>query len=99
MKYMIVLTEKSNGGIHVSIPALPDCHVEASTRDEAIALAREAIAETIRRSEIVHLDIEQQPKLVSHDAVPWEWFGAGDPTWGELFEEIEKERNATRTSG
>lgn len=101
MKYIIVLTEKSNGGIHVSIPALPDCHVEAATRDEAIKLAREAITETIRRSEIVRLDVPQQPKSVSPDEVPWELFGAAqrDPTWGKLFEEIEKERDATRTSG
>lgn len=98
MKYTIVLTEKSDGGIHVSIPALPDCHVEAATRDEAIKLARKAITETIRRSEIVHLDVPQQPKLTSPDETPWDWFGAtqDDSTWGRLFEEIEKRRDATR---
>jgi hypothetical protein len=45
MKYTILLIEKSEGGIHVSVPALPDCTVEADTRDDAIRLAREAITE------------------------------------------------------
>jgi predicted RNase H-like HicB family nuclease len=99
MKYTIILTEKPDGGIHVSIPALPDCSVEASNRDEAINLARQAIVETISRSEIVLLDVPQRPKAApSGDEVPWEWFGKAkeDPTWDILFDEIEQRRDATR---
>jgi predicted RNase H-like HicB family nuclease len=99
MKYTIILTEKPDGGIHVSIPALPSCTVEAANRDEAIRLAREAIAQTVSRSEIVHLDVPEQPKSVSAGGdVPWEWFGAAkdDVTWDVLFDEIEQLREATR---
>src|SRR5882724_8484165 len=72
MKYTIILTEKSDGGIHVSIPALPDCTVEAGNRDEAINLARHMIAETMSRSEIVLLEVPQRPKAASSsDEVPW----------------------------
>jgi predicted RNase H-like HicB family nuclease len=40
MQYTLILTEKTEGGIQVTIPALPACRVEAATRDEAIRLAR-----------------------------------------------------------
>lgn len=99
MKYTIILTEKPDGGIRVSIPALPDCTIEADNRDDAIYLAREAIAQIISRSEIVHVDIPQQPRSASpSDEVPWEWFGAfrDDATWDALFDDIEQRREATR---
>jgi predicted RNase H-like HicB family nuclease len=101
MKYTIILTEKPSGGIRVSVPALPECTVEADNRDDAIHLAREAIAQLVSRSEIVHVDISQQPKpAATGDDVPWEWFGAAkdDATWDALFEDIEQRREATRKS-
>ena len=36
MQYTLILTEKVEGGIQVTIPALPTCMVEAATKDEAI---------------------------------------------------------------
>jgi predicted RNase H-like HicB family nuclease len=75
MKYTILLIKKSEGGIHVSVPALPDCTVEADTRDDAIRLAREAITEILSRSEIVQVDVTQLPKASTHEDIPWEWFG------------------------
>ena len=34
------------------------------------------------------------------DESPWQWFGwaKDDPTWDELFEEIERQREATRST-
>jgi predicted RNase H-like HicB family nuclease len=99
MKYIILLTEKSEGGIHVSVPALPDCTVEADTRDDAIRLAREAIAAILSRSEVVQVEVSQPPKAPQTRAdIPWEWFGAAkdDVTWDALFDEIEANREATR---
>lgn len=99
MKYTIILTEKSEGGFRVSIPALPSCAVEAASRDDAIRLAREAIIQFVSRSEVVQLDVPLPPRSLSrHDEVPWEWFGAAkdDLTWDALFEEIERRRDATR---
>jgi predicted RNase H-like HicB family nuclease len=63
MKYTIILTEKPSGGIRVSVPALPECTVEADNRDDAIHLAREAIAQIVSRSEIVHVDISGVPRV------------------------------------
>ena len=83
----------------MSIPALPACTVEAATRDEVIRLAREAIAQLVSRSEIVQIDILQQPRTtVQPQGVPWEWFGEAkaDPIWDALFDDLEQRREATR---
>ena len=96
MKYTVILTEKSDGGIHVSVPGLPDCTVEAQNRDEALDLAREAIAKIVSRSEMVQVEVPEQPKSGAiHHTTPWEWFGAfkGDPNWNLLFQIIEQQRD------
>ena len=99
MQYTLILTEIAEGSIQVTIPALPACRVEAATRDDAIRLAREAIAQLVSRSEVVQVDIPEQPRAtgVLHET-PWAWFGTAkaDPTWDALFDEIEQSREATR---
>jgi predicted RNase H-like HicB family nuclease len=99
MRYILILTEKTEGGIQVTIPALPACRIEAATRDDAIRLAREAIAQLVSRSEIVQIDIPQQPRARAQPrGVPWEWFGEAkaDPMWDALFADLEQRREATR---
>ena len=99
MQYTLILTETAEGGIQVTIPALPACRVEAATRDDAIRLAREAIAQLVRRSEVVQVDIPEQPRATGGAReTPWAWFGTAreDPTWEVLFEAIEQGREATR---
>jgi predicted RNase H-like HicB family nuclease len=98
-QYTLILTEKADGGILVTIPALPACTVEATTRDEAIFLAREAITQVVSRSEIVEIDIPQQPHATTQPReTPWAWFGEAkaDPTWDTLFDDLEQRREATR---
>jgi predicted RNase H-like HicB family nuclease len=99
MQYTLIPTEKTEGGIQVTIPALPACTIEATTRDEAIQRAREAIAQLVSRSEIVRINIPQQPRATAQArGVPWEWFGEAktDPTWDALFDDLEQRREATR---
>jgi hypothetical protein len=76
VKYIVVLTEKVDGNIHVTVPGLPGCIVEANTWNEAWAKTRETIPDIISRSEIVQLD-------------PREWFGRFKdiPTWGKMYDE------------
>jgi hypothetical protein len=62
-------------------------------------MARETISQVVIHSEIFAVDIPQQPKAFTpSDEVPWEWFGVfkDDATWGALFEEIERSREASR---
>jgi predicted RNase H-like HicB family nuclease len=96
MKYTVMLKEE-NGHFLATVPALPECMVKAPTRSEAISTIRKAISEIISRIEIIQIDVSAEPKsgtLIQE--TPWEWFGAfkNDPTWGELFDDIERRRNA-----
>jgi len=102
MQYTLILTETAEGGIQVTVPALPACRVEAATRDDAIRLAREAIAQLVSRSEVVQVEIPAQPRVPpSPHETPWAWFGTAqeDLTWDALFDEIEQRRGATRDAG
>jgi predicted RNase H-like HicB family nuclease len=99
MKYTIVLTEKPEGGLLVSIPALPHLTIEADSRDQAIHLACQAIGEIVSRSEIVQVDIPYPyPTVSPPNEIPWQWLGAAkdDPTWDALFDDIERNRDASR---
>lgn len=99
MKYTVVLTEKTDGNIHVTVPGLPECIVEAHTRDEALEKTRETIAEIVSRSEIFQLDVSTVPKSRNlHLDTPWEWFGRfkDNPTWGKMFDEIEQQKNSDK---
>ncbi len=96
MKYTVVLTEKTDGNVMVAVPGLPDCTVEATTRDEALEKARETINRMMSRSEILQLDVGTEPGLENLNfGIPWEWFGTfkDNPTWGKLFDEIERQRD------
>jgi predicted RNase H-like HicB family nuclease len=42
-QYSIILTPEDEGGFSVDVPALSGCHTCGETREEALAMAREAI--------------------------------------------------------
>jgi predicted RNase H-like HicB family nuclease len=43
MRYTVIFEAQAEGGYHALCPALPGCHSEGDTLDEAIANVREAI--------------------------------------------------------
>jgi predicted RNase H-like HicB family nuclease len=43
-KFRVVLIPEVEGGYSVVVPALPGCLTQGETRDEAMAMAKEAIA-------------------------------------------------------
>ena len=96
MKYTVILTE-DNGNYQATVAGLPECSVRANSRSKALQTIGEAISRFIGHSEIVQLDVSAEPKIGSfRESIPWEWFGAfkDDPTWEELFAEIEHQRNS-----
>ena len=96
MRYTVVLTDQVDGNIHVSVPGLPNCDVEASTRSEALQKARETISKIVSRSEIIQLDVSVEPKSNNlHIETPWEWFGRfeDNPTWEMVFDQIEEQKS------
>ena len=43
LKYTVVLIPEDEGGYSVEVPTLPGCVTQGETRQEAIAMAKEAI--------------------------------------------------------
>ena len=100
MKYTVIITERKDGEIRATVPGIPECHVHAKTRNDAIHAIREAIADFITQSEILQLDVAAEPKSGSIPCdTPWEFFGAfeHDAMWGVLFDDIEHRRNTEKT--
>jgi len=42
-EFEVVLQPEEEGGFSVSVPALPGCHTQGETLDEALAMAKDAI--------------------------------------------------------
>ena len=43
LHYTVILEREEDGGYHAFVPALPGCHTQGDTVDEALDNAREAI--------------------------------------------------------
>jgi antitoxin HicB len=41
--YTVVITPEEDGGFTVDVPALPGCHTEGKTMEEALDMAKDAI--------------------------------------------------------
>ncbi len=101
MEYTVILTRQPGAPWRAAVPILPNCAVEASTRTDALEKIRERIIVVINHSEILRLHVPAVPQLIGEpppetSETPWRWFGAfeSDPTWGLLFDEIERQRDA-----
>ncbi len=98
MRYTVVLTDQLDGQIHVSVPGLPNCTVEAATRKEALQKIHKTISTIVSRSEIIQLDVPTEPKSDDlHLETPWEWFGRfeDNPTWEMVFDKVEEQKAGT----
>lgn len=42
-EFEVVLIPEAGGGFSVSVPALPGCHTQGETVEEAVAMAKDAI--------------------------------------------------------
>ncbi len=43
-KYTVILIPEEEGGYFVEVPALPGCYTQGETREEALAMVKDAIA-------------------------------------------------------
>ena len=43
LRYTVILVPEEEGGYSVEVPALPGCYTQGETKEEAIAMAKEAI--------------------------------------------------------
>lgn len=102
MQYTTLITHISDTSWRAVVPALPDCTVEAGSREEALSRIKERIREVVQRTEVLQLDVPAGPTPVKKDQAeqssqtPWEWAGLfkDDASWIRLFDDIEADRNA-----
>lgn len=95
MKYTVFITEEHPGDLYATVAELPNCQVHAKTRKEALQAIHNSISKFIMRTEVMQIDVPGKPRSGDvQEKTPWEWFGAfnGDPTWGVLFDDIERRR-------
>jgi predicted RNase H-like HicB family nuclease len=99
MEYTVIITRQPGMRRRATVPALPECVPEAATRDEVLASIQEQIQTFISQSEVVRLQVPivPTPQATATEAVPgsWHWSGVfqDDSTWGDLFDEIERQRD------
>ncbi len=95
MKFTVIITEDKQGNVFAATPGLPDCHVQAATRDEVIRKIRMSILDIIHRSEIIQLDVPigDRPEKLKQQT-PWDLFGAypNAPEWSVFFDQVEQNR-------
>ncbi len=99
MQFTAILTKQPNAPWRASIPFLPGCEAEGTTREEALAAIKEHLAVATQHIELVQIEA---PQGISHNgecseksfAETWPGFGAypDDPNWGEFFAELERQR-------
>ena len=63
LKYTVVLIPEENGGYSVEVPTLPGCVTQGETREEAIAMAKEAISLYVESLKADGEPIPQEPAL------------------------------------
>ncbi len=95
MKYTVVITQEQSGNVSAIAPGLPECHIQASSRQEAIQKISQSITDIIRRSEVIQVDIpDDVTSKTGHKETPWDLFGSHphDPDWGDFFDDVEERR-------
>jgi predicted RNase H-like HicB family nuclease len=104
MQFTVILTKKPDAPWRAGIPILPGCEAEGATREEALAAIKQRLAATAEHIELVQIEAPRGVSLNGEMseksfAETWPGFGAfrDDPWLNELFDEIERQRDATAT--
>ncbi len=95
MKYS-VLVHKEKDGYSVTVPGLPHCQSHAPTEEEALTKISLEIAETLRRTKTVEVEVSS-PNGSAH---PWKTFAGiwqNDPSFNGFLAEIEAARRQDET--
>jgi predicted RNase H-like HicB family nuclease len=90
MKMDVFLTPTANNGYMAQVLAWPEMKLEATTREQALGLARTTIMQHLAQGEVVKVEIK--PEELEH---PWLKFAgtwADDPTFDDFVAEMERYR-------
>ena len=105
MEFDVFITQEADATWRAVTAILPDCAVIGATRAEVIARITACLTESFSHGETLRLSIPTNGSSSngSNGASPVnvtpqpEWPGYGifkdDPSWGEMFDEIERRRD------
>ena len=107
MEYTIVLMKKPTSRWRAVVPALPACEAEAETREDVLAQIKEEI--TQYHIEVVKIEVPEAENLYRSNGnlnqleedpiLKFAGIFRDDPTLDEMFDEIERQRDARRVGG
>lgn len=106
MEYTVVITKDPHAPWRAVVPTIANCEAEAETREEVLERIQAALASLPERHiEVVKIEVPAVPISVSTNGTGYttfekEWPHYGifkdDPTLDEMFDEIERQRDAHR---
>ncbi|HKQ78087.1 MAG TPA: hypothetical protein VJ810_30595 [Blastocatellia bacterium] len=110
MEYTVLITKESDSLWRASVQGFPECRAEAETRDRVITAIKACLDELMRHTEVIRVEAPAptiQPQDLNGDIEyttfeqEWPDFGAfrDDPTLDELFDDIERRRDAHLAGG
>lgn len=96
-QYQVLVRSQSGNLFTAAVLGMADCVAEGRTREEAIANAKQVLAERLARGEIVTIEVEAAEIGAVFGATGDVWREqAGrfrdDPTFDEFLAEVERER-------
>jgi len=92
MQYTVLIQPGRNGGFTASVPTLPGCRSQGTTEDEVIDKIRTAIAEELKHTKIVHVDVKENGAVPKN---PWDsiiGMFKNDPIFEEVDRRIKQDR-------
>lgn len=105
MEYTVLITKESDSLWRAAVQGLPECKAEAETQDQVIAAIKACLDELMRHTEVIRVEATAPAMRTQslngetgYTTFEQEWpdFGAfrDDPTLDELFDDIERRRDA-----
>jgi predicted RNase H-like HicB family nuclease len=96
MQYTVLIQPRRNGGFTASVPTLPGCRSEGATEDEALDKIRTAIANQLKDTKIVQIEVTENGVAPKN---PWDamiGIFENNPIFDEVEKEIKRERSRER---
>jgi predicted RNase H-like HicB family nuclease len=84
----ILLEQQADGQILARVPALPNCTLERSTREEAIEAIQQLLSEKLSTVEVLPVHISPPSPALPHSWKPFLGMFKDDPYFAEIADEL-----------
>ena len=110
MEYTVVITQEPDSRWQAVVQGWLGCEAEAETRQQVITAIKARLAERLRHAEVIRIEAPAPAQaaqslngVAEYTTFEEEWPDFGifrdDPTLNELFDEIERRRDAQLAGG